>query len=140
MNRPVSAFLITVVATALLPRAGYCEMATSLHRGDLVSEWFQTYDATGQFTGVEFLPESVGNHLSTIAYDASGQLWGATENGLFKRTGSSEWTLVDDQGVYANYPGSMTFAPVPEPSTLVALSGLFGMGLIGRWWRRRKTA
>jgi len=27
---------------------------------------------------------------------------------------------------------------VPEPSTLAALSGLLGMGLVGRWWRRRK--
>lgn len=30
--------------------------------------------------------------------------------------------------------------PVPEPSSLVALSGLFGMGLIGLWRRRRKAA
>jgi hypothetical protein len=28
---------------------------------------------------------------------------------------------------------------VPEPSTLVALTGLLGMGLIGHWWRRRKV-
>ena len=28
---------------------------------------------------------------------------------------------------------------VPEPTTLAALSGLLGMGLIGRWWRRRKA-
>jgi hypothetical protein len=27
---------------------------------------------------------------------------------------------------------------VPEPSTLVALTGLLGMGLIGYWWRKRK--
>ena len=37
------------------------------------------------------------------------------------------WLLVSD-------------APVPEPSTLAALSGLLVMGLIGRWWRRKKAA
>jgi len=31
-------------------------------------------------------------------------------------------------------------ATVPEPSEVVALSGLFGMGLIGVVWRRRKSA
>jgi hypothetical protein len=29
---------------------------------------------------------------------------------------------------------------IPEPSILVGLAGLLGMGLIGRWWRRRKAA
>ena len=30
--------------------------------------------------------------------------------------------------------------PIPEPSSIVALGGLFGMGLIGAWWRRRRKA
>jgi len=32
------------------------------------------------------------------------------------------------------------FTAIPEPTTFAALSGLLGMGLIGRWWRRRKAA
>lgn len=29
-------------------------------------------------------------------------------------------------------------AAIPEPSTLAALGGLIGMGLVGGWWRRRR--
>jgi len=32
---------------------------------------------------------------------------------------------------------AIRIAAVPEPSTLAALGGLLGMGLIGRWWRRQ---
>ena len=46
---------------------------------------------------------------------------------------------------YASSPpnsviGWLIVSEVPEPSTLAALGGLLGMGLIGRWWRRRKAA
>lgn len=44
---------------------------------------------------------------------------------------SSEWPLYAMSGV---------LTAVPEPSTLAALGGLLGMGVIGRWWRRRKAA
>jgi len=42
-----------------------------------------------------------------------------------------------DDWVFVN---ALRLSKVPEPSTLAALSGLLGMGLISRWWRRRKGA
>jgi len=36
--------------------------------------------------------------------------------------------------------GFRVTSAIPEPSTLVTFGGLFGMGLIGAWWRRRRKA
>jgi len=44
---------------------------------------------------------------------------------------------------YADMTGlnlTITATAIPEPSTLTALSGLLGMGILGRWWRRRRAA
>jgi len=46
----------------------------------------------------------------------------------------------DNAGSYNYFGASFNANAVPEPSTLAALAGLLGMGLIGRWWRRRKIA
>jgi len=84
------------------------------------------------------------------AYDAANNLLDSFETGFIGEgvvgtmTVTAPWTIAY---VLAGSP-SGTVQPVhldnlsanvvPEPSTLAALGGLLGMGLIGRWWRRRR--
>ena len=40
------------------------------------------------------------------------------------------------EGLAFAYPASV----IPEPSSLITFAGLFGTGLFGYWWRRRRAA
>ncbi|MFC1596317.1 hypothetical protein ACFL5Q_00025 [Planctomycetota bacterium] len=56
---------------------------------------------------------------------------------------SGEWmdgTPRWDIDIATNSGAGIFISQVPEPTTPAALSGLLGMGLIGRWWRRRRAA
>jgi len=44
------------------------------------------------------------------------------------------------QSPYHQFDNIVVQNAIPEPSTLAALGGLLGIGLIGRWWKRRKVA
>jgi len=44
--------------------------------------------------------------------------------------GSLDFVVFDD----------LRFQSIPEPSALITLTGLLGMGLLAGWWRRRKAA
>lgn len=52
-----------------------------------------------------------------------------------------ETYLIDGYTTYSdNWMWAEGSEAIPEPSTVVTLTGLLGMGLIGRWWRRKRAA
>ena len=69
-----------------------------------------------------------GSVVGTFNYDNTHQIQ------FFRQTSTSQYS--SGQRVAVN-PEQ---APIPEPSTVAALTGLLGMGLIGYRWRRRKAA
>ena len=56
------------------------------------------------------------------------------ETNIFVYGGEGTATLLQFRQRY-----SQTLA-IPEPSSLAVFGGLFGLGLIGHWWRRRRKA
>jgi len=84
-----------------------------------------TIDLGQQFEDNFAVPYSAATH-----YDGWG---GDRQSGTFEEINPGG---ASRSGIYN---AIATFNPVPEPSTLAALAGLLGMGLIGRWWRRRKA-
>jgi len=112
----------------------------------LVQDDLSTRDSPG---GYDVLLSDAGNLNGTIVKVATLGSTGPTDHvwELFTdsfvapaNAGSLDWFILrpftDD---FAAYPGidDVTLRAVPEPSMLAALSGLLGMGVIGRWWRRR---
>ena len=97
-------------------------------------------------TGAESVVLAVGA-ISDVEVDpASGEVYWSdySGTGFLRRAnydGSGEITLLtaNSQGGLGDFELSLS-SVLPEPSSFVIMSGLFGMGLIGGWWRRRRVA
>jgi hypothetical protein len=88
------------------------------------------------------LGQSFINNFAIPYYAPSSQYlsWGGTYDSEEDEPYSvHEFGATNNSGIY-NAIGTFESSSVPEPSILVGLASLAGMGLIGRWWRRRKKA
>ena len=78
------------------------------------------------------------DHSHALASDGSIVSWGRdSDNEVTDAPSGTGFTAIA-AGMYHGL--ALTSNSVPEPSALVALTGLLGMGLIGYWRRRRKAA
>jgi len=98
---------------------------------------------TGGNTAIFTITDSSLPSLKAANFD-NGLSQGATDNGgqdVSSLANVAHYNLTTQTVDYfADLDGSNPDAVVPEPTGLIALSGLCGMGLIGLVWRRRSAA
>jgi len=92
---------------------------------------------SARYTGGSFAAPSgdLGNDANTLLLYNFNEAPGST---TVADGSSNGWTGTLGDG-FDGATSPQLMAAVPEPSTLAALGGLLGMGLIGRSWRRRKA-
>ncbi len=105
----------------------------------------QDYTVSYSTDGVNFTP------LTTVAYDnpANVGTLPATNQGLDAEVAITGFSLSGVKAIEFSFPSTqngyvgyteLSINNTPEPSALIALAGLAGMGLIGLAWRRRRAA
>jgi hypothetical protein len=113
--------------------------------------------------GTPFTAEITSGTFNTVLgmFDPTGLFLDSDDDGgagqLSKLTGTIDGTgelhlavsgyddsgfsgFIGDHAQSGDYVLTLSTQAIPEPSILVALTGLVGMGLLGRWWGRRKRA
>jgi hypothetical protein len=110
--------------------------------GDTIAE-SDVYAYSAQFAPISLLANTT--YWLSIVNDTSGDdddNWYWAMSGSFIDDGHSALRSTDEdswtENVYAEFAFQLTNDVIPEPSTLVTLGGLLGIGLIGAWWRRKR--